>query len=185
MKKRYTISVAGYKMNVISDDSPADIQETVNALDRSVRTFCTRTRSLPLTEAAMLAGLEAYSEKNKAQRRVRELEDELYGENGEVARLRREISEIKRAILDLADEEGGKSESASDANDNDSAEDGDGEDDGETDSPRQEYADDKDDPRAGFFDAEDEADAPAVCKEEPASPGSDADSAPLQLRLDF
>lgn len=105
MKKRYTIVVAGYKMNVISDDSPEDIQETVAALDRGVRTFCARTRSLPLTEAAMLAGLEAYSEKRKAQKRVRELEFELYNEDGEVARLRRELAEIKAAVMALSDEE--------------------------------------------------------------------------------
>lgn len=104
MKKRYTITVAGYKMNVISDDSSEEIRETVAALDRSVRTFCARTRSLPLTEAAMLAGLDAYAEKRRAQKRVRELEFELYDENGETARLRRELEELKRAVLELAPE---------------------------------------------------------------------------------
>ena len=105
MKKRYTINVAGYRMNVISDDAPEDIQEAVAALDRSVRTFCTRSRSLPLTEAAMLAGLDACAEKRRAQKRVRELEHELYDENGEVARMRRELAEIKKAILEMAEED--------------------------------------------------------------------------------
>lgn len=85
-------------MNVLSDDHPEDIDEIVASLDRTIRTLCARSRNLPVIEATMLAALDALSEKKKAQRRVHELEHELYDDGGETAKMRREL-ELLRAYI--------------------------------------------------------------------------------------
>ncbi len=83
LKQRYTVTVAGYEMNVRSDNTPAEVEEIVGALDRGIRDVCARNRNLPRNEAIILCALDAYSEKRKAQQRVRELENELYGGVGQ------------------------------------------------------------------------------------------------------
>lgn len=98
MKLRYTITVAGYEMNVLSDDHPEEINEIVSALDRSIRTLCSRNRNLPMMEATMLAALDACGEKRKAQKRIHELEHALYDGDGETAKLRRE-NQLLRAYI--------------------------------------------------------------------------------------
>ncbi len=99
LKQRYTITVAGYEMNVRSDDSPEEVREVVGALDRSIRDLCARNRTLPRNEAIILCALDAYSEKRRAERRVRELEQELYGSDGKFSRLERE-NELLRAYIE-------------------------------------------------------------------------------------
>ncbi len=99
LKQRYTITVAGYEMNVRSDDSPEEVREVVGALDRSIRDLCARNRTLPRNEAIILCALDAYSEKRQAERRVRELEQELYGSDGKFSRLERE-NELLRAYIE-------------------------------------------------------------------------------------
>ena len=98
MKLRYTITVAGYEMNVLSDDHPEEINEIVSALDRSIRTLCSRNRNLPMMEATMLAALDACEDRRKAQKRIHELEHELYDGDGEAAKLRRE-NQLLRAYI--------------------------------------------------------------------------------------
>lgn len=99
LKQRYTITVAGYEMNVRSDDSPEEVREVVGALDRSIRDLCARNRTLPRNEAIILCALDAYSEKRRAEHRVRELEHELYGSDGKLSRLERE-NELLRAYIE-------------------------------------------------------------------------------------
>lgn len=104
MKQRYTITVSGYEMNVLSDDSPEEIEEIVAALDRSIRTITARSRNLPRSEAFLLCALDACSERRRAVARVHALEDELYGEGGETARLKHEVALLRRYI----EQHGGK-----------------------------------------------------------------------------
>ena len=99
LKQRYTVTVAGYEMSVRSDDSPAAVEEVVGALDRSIRDLCARNRTLPRNEAIILCALDAFSEKRRAEQRVRELERELYGGDGKYARLERE-NELLRAYIE-------------------------------------------------------------------------------------
>lgn len=98
MKMKYTLTVAGYEMNVLSDDHPDDIDEIVSSLDRTIRTLCARNRNLPVIEATMLAALDACAEKKKLQRRIHQLEHELYDDGGEAAKMRREL-ELLRAYI--------------------------------------------------------------------------------------
>ncbi len=98
-KERYTITVAGYELNVRSDNTPEEVEQIVGALDRSIRDVCARNRTLPLSEAIILCALDAYSEQKCAARRVRELEEEFYGKNGKYTRLERE-NELLRAYIE-------------------------------------------------------------------------------------
>lgn len=92
LKQRYTVTVAGYEMNVRSDNSPAEVEEIVGALDRGIRDVCARNRNLPRNEAIILCALDAYSEKRRSAQAARELESKL-------ARLERE-NELLRAYID-------------------------------------------------------------------------------------
>ena len=77
IKQRYTVTVAGYEMNVRSDNTPAEVEEIVGALDRGIRDVCARNRNLPRNEAIILCALDAYSEKRKAAHALREVEARL------------------------------------------------------------------------------------------------------------
>jgi len=77
IKQRYTVTVAGYEMNVRSDNTPAEVEEIVGALDRGIRDVCARNRNLPRNEAIILCALDAYSEKRKAAHALREAEARL------------------------------------------------------------------------------------------------------------
>ena len=98
MKKRYTVSIAGYELKVISDETPELIDETVACLDRKVRTLCDSHKMLPKNEALILTALESIAEQKKLTARVAELEQALYGEGGEVAGMRREIALLRAYI---------------------------------------------------------------------------------------
>lgn len=77
LKQRYTVTVAGYEMNVRSDNTPDEVEEIVGALDRGIRDVCARNRNLPRNEAIILCALDAYSEKRRAVAEARAMEAQL------------------------------------------------------------------------------------------------------------
>lgn len=77
LKQRYTVTVAGYEMNVRSDNTADEVEEIVGALDRGIRDVCARNRNLPRNEAIILCALDAYSEKRRAVAEARALEAQM------------------------------------------------------------------------------------------------------------
>ena len=74
MKQKYTITIADIPMNVITDESPEAVEALVSLVDRKMREI---GDACPKTEAALLCALDYCSERIKAQRKVKSLENRL------------------------------------------------------------------------------------------------------------
>ena len=69
MNQRYTITVAGIQMNVVTEESPEAVEALVGLVDRKMREICDKSRSCSKSEAALLCALDYCSERIKSQRK--------------------------------------------------------------------------------------------------------------------
>ena len=96
MKQRYTITIAGVEMNVLSDESPEAVEALVGIVDRKMKEISTGSKYCSKNEAAILCALDYCSEKIKAlETKLAYTEtalDELQAENDE---LRKELAEAQ------------------------------------------------------------------------------------------
>lgn len=105
MKQKYTITIAGVTMNVVSDESPEAVDSLVRLVDRKMFEITGSGMQCPKVEAALLCALDYCSERIKVQRKVKAMETrlvtaELAAEELEVENenLRRELAELKMMI---------------------------------------------------------------------------------------
>ncbi len=104
MKQKYTITISGISMNVVTDESPEAVEALVGLVDRKMNEV-SRGGYIPKSEAALLCALDYCSERIKSQRKVKALETKLaYTETAmeelemENEALRRELDELKLMI---------------------------------------------------------------------------------------
>lgn len=105
MKQKYTITLAGVTMNVVSDESPEAVDSLVRLVDRKVLEITGGGMQCPKVEAALLCALDYCSERIKAQRKLKAMEtrlasaelaaEELESENES---LRQELDQLKMMI---------------------------------------------------------------------------------------
>ena len=65
MKNRYTITISGIEMNVISEESPEAVESLVGLVDRRMRDIAGASRTCSKIEVALLCSLDYCSEKIK------------------------------------------------------------------------------------------------------------------------
>ena len=105
MKQKYSITIAGVQMNVVTDESPEAVEALVGLVDRKMNEITRGTNLVPKSEAALLCALDYCSERIKSQRKVKALETKLaYAETAveeleaENEALRRELDELKMTV---------------------------------------------------------------------------------------
>ena len=95
MKQRYTITVAGIQMNVVTEESPEAVEAVVGIIDRKIREIHLQSNRCSKTEAALLCALDYCSDKIKAQRKVKKLEAQMAEYELRIAELEEELEKLR------------------------------------------------------------------------------------------
>ena len=95
MNQRYTITVAGIQMNVVTEESPEAVEAVVGIIDRKIREIHLQSNRCSKTEAALLCALDYCSDKIKAQRKVKKLEAQMAEYELRIAELEEELEKLQ------------------------------------------------------------------------------------------
>lgn len=101
MKQRYTITIADMEINVISDESPENVESLVGNVDRKMREIMIASRRCSKGEAALLCALDYCADKVKALRKVKQYETEIVSKETEIKSLSKENEKLKMEIETL------------------------------------------------------------------------------------
>lgn len=104
MKQRYSITIAGTEMNVITDEAPEFVDEVVGILDRKMREINMSSRRCSKTEAAFLCALDYCSDKVRLTKKNRTYDAEIALKNAQLNRLVSENEKQKAEIERLREE---------------------------------------------------------------------------------
>ena len=104
MKQRYSITIAGTEMNVITDEAPEFVDEVVGILDRKMREINMSSRRCSKTEAAFLCALDYCSDKVRLTKKNRTYDAEIALKNAQLNRLASENEKQKAEIERLREE---------------------------------------------------------------------------------
>ena len=100
MNQRYTITVAGIQMNVVTEESSEAVEALVGIIDRRIREIHLKSNRCSKTEAALLCALDYCSDKIKAQRRVKKLESQMAEYELRISELEEEIEKLEKELDD-------------------------------------------------------------------------------------
>ncbi len=93
MKQKYTIMIADVQMNIVTDETPENVEAIVGILDRRIREIYLQSGNrCPKNEAALLCALDYCAERNRLQETVNKLEEEK--KNDESEALRAEVARL-------------------------------------------------------------------------------------------
>ena len=104
MKQRYSITIAGTEMNVITDEAQEFVDEVVGILDRKMREINMSSRRCSKTEAAFLCALDYCSDKVRLTKKNRTYDAEIALKNAQLNRLASENEKQKAEIERLREE---------------------------------------------------------------------------------
>ena len=76
-KKRYSVTVAGVPLNIITDESEEFLKKTADELSTNIKAITSHSFCVAKMDAAILCALDAMGEADKAAAKIRELESEL------------------------------------------------------------------------------------------------------------
>ena len=97
MSQRYTITLAGMPMNIMTDESPEAVEAIVGIIDRRMREINLKSNRCSKTEAALLCALDYCSERIKSQRKLKALEAKLAMTEATLEEVLAENEELKNS----------------------------------------------------------------------------------------
>ena len=97
MKERYTISIADIQLNILSDEPEDYVHFVVGQLDQIVREMTMKNQRCSKLDAALLCALDSLSEKNKSDKRIKNLEAQISLYEATIKRLRQDIAQMQQA----------------------------------------------------------------------------------------
>ena len=95
MKERYTISIADIQINILSDEPEEYVHATVAQLDEIVRDMTVKNKRCSKLDAALLCALDSLSEKNKCDKRIKNLEAQISLYEATIRRLRQDMARMQ------------------------------------------------------------------------------------------
>ena len=104
MKQKYTITVAGIDLNVLSDGSAESVETVVASLDRKMREIFLHSPTCCKNEAALLCALEYCASHMAEEEHLAELEENSVKYQAQIANLTSENERLKAALDKLLTE---------------------------------------------------------------------------------
>lgn len=98
MKQKYTITIAGTEMNVVTEESAEFVDEIVGVIDRKIREINTTCRRCSRNEAALLCALDYCSDKLKMQKKIRTFDAENAMRTAQINRLTAENERLRKIL---------------------------------------------------------------------------------------
>lgn len=103
-KKRYEIQIADVDLAILSDEREDFVMSAVRQLDSRIRDLTVTNKRCSKIDAALLCSLDYFSDKLKAEKRVRNLEAQIALYDANMRRMREENIRLK-AMLGADDAE--------------------------------------------------------------------------------
>jgi cell division protein ZapA (FtsZ GTPase activity inhibitor) len=97
MKERYNIEIAGIQLTILSDEPKEFVESSVAHLDETIRTMTVKNKRCSKLDAAVLCALDFYSEKTKADKKVKSLEAQIPLYEANIRRLKEEVEQLRAA----------------------------------------------------------------------------------------
>lgn len=104
MKQRYTLTIAGTEIDIVTEESKESVENVVNTLDRKMREIMLKSRTCPKNNAALLCAMEFCSDKLALSEQNRQLTKELDAAERNASSLDAKISELNAELERLRDE---------------------------------------------------------------------------------
>jgi len=104
MKERYSIEIADIQLTILSDEPKEYVESTVAHLDETIRDMTVKNKRCSKLDAAILCALDFYSEKTKADKKIKNLEAQISLYDVNIRRLREEIISLKQKAGEPLDE---------------------------------------------------------------------------------
>lgn len=116
-KKRYEIQIADVDLAILSDEREDFVMSAVRQLDARIRDLTVNNKRCSKIDAALLCSLDYFSDKLKAEKRVRNLEAQIALYDANMRRMREENIRLKAMVGDgdSADESADAEEAAPEA----------------------------------------------------------------------
>ena len=98
MKEKIQIEIADVPLSIITDEKEDYVKALVEKLDREIRDLTVRNKRCSKTDAALLVALDYCSEKQKADKRVRNLEAQISLYDVNLRRMREENAALRERL---------------------------------------------------------------------------------------
>lgn len=99
-KKRYEIQIADVDLAILSDEREDFVMSAVHQLDARIRDLTVNNKRCSKIDAALLCSLDYFSDKLKAEKRVRNLEAQIALYDANMRRMREENIRLKAMLGD-------------------------------------------------------------------------------------
>lgn len=97
MKERYSIEIADIQLTILSDEPKDFVESTVAHLDETIRDMTVKNKRCSKLDAAILCALDFYSEKTKADKKIKNLEAQISLYEANIRRLKEEAEVLRAA----------------------------------------------------------------------------------------
>ena len=97
MKERYNIEIADIQLTILSDEPEDYVASTVAQLDALIRDMTVKNKRCSKLDAAILCALDFYSEKTKAEKKIKNLEAQISLYEANIRRLKEEAEQLRAA----------------------------------------------------------------------------------------
>ena len=97
MKERYNIDIADIQLTILSDEPKDFVESTVAHLDETIRDMTVKNKRCSKLDVAVLCALAFYSEKTKAEKKIKNLEAQISLYEANIRRLKEEAEQLRAA----------------------------------------------------------------------------------------